>query len=706
MKKIKEFFKKHPRLALFVVLAIFLPIFAMGIFGITYRIFRSKLPPLIQLYNINPSVITRIYSADGKVLKEFYIERRILVPLDSMPPHLIDAVLSAEDRRFFDHWGVDLLGIFRSILVDIVKAKRVYGGSTITQQLARTLFTEFLPRKKTIPRKIKEILTALRIERAYSKKEILEMYLNQSNFGKGAYGVQAAAQAYFNKDVRELTVLDCATLVGVLPAPNRYSRVDSPEFALARRNTVLEAMKDCGKLTSAVADSLEQLPLSVDLQTNISGEAAHFAEMVRQFLEKKYGEKALYSEGLSVYTTLRQDFQKTAEVVIQDNLAKLQKNFESSHSLSEKEYTEIVADTVNGKVVKKRKFKQLQAALLAIDNRTGGILALVGGKDFTKSKFNRAIQAQRQPGSAFKPFVYAAAMDNGYNPTDVILDQPFILTGSDGKEWSPENYDRIFRGPTTLREGLKLSVNVVTIKLLQKLGPELVVSYAKRMGIKSPLQAVPSLGIGTSEVNLWELTDAFTCFPNLGIRVEPKYILKITDRLENVLEENNSTKKDEALSEQTAYVMTSMLQTVIDHGTGFPARAYGFQRPAGGKTGTTDDCMDTWFIGFIPQMTVGVWVGFDDKTKIGPDATGSSIALPIWTQFMLEATKKMPVLDFAVPSGIESDTVCFESGLLATDKCPKVLVDIFKENNAPTKYCTIHPSRHYPKERKKEEIPL
>ncbi|MDP3024834.1 MAG: PBP1A family penicillin-binding protein [candidate division Zixibacteria bacterium] len=668
----------------------------------TYRTYRKDLPSLSQLHNIEPNLSTKLYGSDGKIFKEFYTERRTLIPLREMPPYLLDALLSVEDRKFYHHWGIDLTGTARALATALLRLKKIEGASTITQQLARTLF---LTLEKTLTRKIKEALTAIKIERTYSKDEILEMYLNQIYFGEGAYGIQAAAQVFFNKDARELSLPECALLVGVLPSPNRYSPLKNPNLALSRRNLVLKAMKDYGKLTEAAYDSLKALPLLLEASSSKTGLGPYFSEMVRQYLIEEYGEKSLYNGGLSVYTTLNPEMQKAAEEIVKTRLALLQKNFESSHTLKEDNYITIAVDTLNGKVRRRRVFKELQAALVAIDNRTGNILAMVGGKDFTKSEFNRAIQALRQPGSAFKPFVWTSALENGFKPTDIIYDTPVVLQAGDGTEWKPQNFDNTFRGPMTLREGLRISRNIVSVKLIQKITPQEAVKYAHQMGINSYLAPFPSLSLGSSEVNLLEMVDAYSVFPNGGIRVEPKSVLKITDRYGKILEKNSSVEKHEVLDPQTTYIMTTLLQTVIDQGTGAPARAWGFDRPAGGKTGTTDENMDTWFIGFTPQITAGVWVGMDDKTALGKHGTGAEMALPIWTEFMKVATAGMPVLNFIRPEGLYLRTVCLKSGLLATSRCLETATDYFTDKTEPKEYCNLHPSKDLPPPEDKIRFP-
>ncbi|MGB2805399.1 MAG: PBP1A family penicillin-binding protein [Candidatus Zixiibacteriota bacterium] len=659
----------------------------------TYYTYKKDLPSLSQLHNIEPSLVTKIYAADSTVIKEFYTERRILTPLKRMPPYLIDAVLATEDRRFFTHWGANIPAMGRALWHNFWAGRRAQGASTITQQLARTLF---LTPEKTIPRKIKEVLTAIKIERNYTKEEILEMYLNQCYFGRGAYGVQAAAQLYFGKDIEELAVSDCAVLTGIPKNPSRYSPITHPDLALQRRNIVLESMKDFDKMSESVADSLKSLPLEITTTSTPVGEAPYFTEMVRRYLESKYGEDGLYRGGLSVFTTLNLELQKTAEETLIRELETRQSAMERTHTLSDTNYTVEVIDSTGDEPQKKREYKQIQGALVALDNKTGNILTLVGGRDFSQSQWNRAVQALRQPGSGFKPFVYTAAIDNGARPTDIMYDIPIILTGEDGKEWSPENFDEVFRGPVTLREALAKSINVISAKLIQKVTPQQTIFFASHMGISSRLAPYPSLALGSSEVTLWDMVTAFSVFPNGGIRVEPKYLLKITDRYGKVLEEKKFSKREEVLSAQTAYIMTTMLRSVMNRGTGYGARARGFTRPAGGKTGTSDFCMDNWFTGFTRQITAGVWIGYDDKTVIGKNVTGAHTALPVWTDFMIKAHEKLPVEDFKTPPGIYFKTICLESGLLATDKCPRIITDVFTQATLPEGICDLHPSDEVP----------
>jgi len=673
----------------FVVLSAFFLIIMAIVLYRTYIIYERDLPSFESLHNIEPSLKTKIYAADGSLLEEFFNENRVLTPYDKIPTQMIDMLLSVEDREFFDHWGMNIKRTFKSVIIDVLRWKKAYGASTITQQLARMLF---LHRKKTIERKIKEALTAIKLERTYSKEEILQMYLNQYYFGRGAYGISAAARAYFDKPVEELTINDCALLVGLLKAPSRYSALDSAEQILHIRDNSLYSYFDWGKISRSKYDSLRSLPLELKSPKDESGRAPYFTEMIRQHLLDKFGENELYSGGLRVITTLNWNIQKVAEREMKNKLDSMQASYERIFSINNPNYTYIKNDTIGGHVFPKRAYKELQGAAVSVNNENGDVLALVGGKSFAESKFNRAVQALRQPGSSFKPFVYTAAMDNGYHPSDIFYDGPIVLEIPGQKEWRPQNFDNEFMGEMTLRDGLRLSRNLVAIKLLQKLNPQQVIFYATRMGITTPLQPVASLAIGTSEVKLIDIASAYTVFPNGGIKAPYRYILKVTDRYGNVLEDNSAIQKEEVLSAQTAYIMTNMLQSVVDNGTGRAARALGFTRPAGGKTGTSDNFCDNWFIGFTPQITSGVWVGFDDKTSIGKNQTGSVNALPIWTAIMKAAHDTLPITNFEIPDGIAFADICLKSGKLATARCTDVRREVYKADDVPQETCPLHPS--------------
>jgi penicillin-binding protein 1A len=668
---------------LFFVLVVIAVFGAAGVvFGMVRWISRD-LPTPEQLTAIHAPVKTVVYDARGRLLHEFFRENRQPVPVKQLPPHLINATLSTEDRSFYRHWGVDLYGVGRAAVTNVLKMRRVEGGSTITQQLARNLF---LTHERTLSRKAKEIALAIEIERNYSKEQILELYFNQIYFGEGAYGVESAAKTYFGKSVRELTLPECALLAGLPANPSVYSPRRRPAAAKARRSKVLRNMLVTSSITQVEFDNANSAPLGVTPVRYSNDRAPYFVEMVRLHLDEHYGSNAVYEGGLKVYTTLDMDLQQIAERVLEKNLTDLETELKlkATHA----NYVVPPADSVHGG----QSTPYLQGALCAIDSRTGAVRALVGGRDWNHSNFNRAIQARRQAGSTFKPFVYTAAIDNGFHPTDIIVDEPVSFPAGDGTLYQPGNYDRTFRGPVTLRYALQQSINIPAIKLLRKVGTSLVSSYARRMGIRSPIGQNLSIALGSSEVTLLELTSAYAVLANRGIRNDPLFILKVEDKNGTLLEKN-SPRPTEVLPEETAAVVTSMLQSAMDHGTGTPARLRGFTLPAAGKTGTMDDYMDAWFEGYIPSLVCGVWVGFDQKKTIGPGMTGSRAALPSWTDFMIGATRGRPVEDFSSPLGTSSREVCAETGLLATQGCPNVTTELFSEGSEPADFCTTHPGR-------------
>jgi len=666
----------------------------------TVIILQHGLPSPAQLNNIQPRLITRIYDRNDDVLMEYYTERRILIPYSEIPPYLIDCLLATEDRKFYDHWGVDMRRIFGAVAHNIAKFNlTAEGASTISQQLARSLF---LTPEKTLSRKLKEALTSIRIERTYSKNEIIQMYLNHHYFGPRAYGIQAASQLYFSKNAQDLNLLESALLIGLLKAPSRYNPLEHPDRAIIRRNIVLNSLVDYGKLTPEMADSLKQVPLELSRQKNDVGQAPYFTELVRQRILDEYGEEGLYSSGLSIYTTLDLRLQAVADSAVAAEVDTQQALHERYYKITNEDYTYLTPDTLGGPD-SIRVYKQIQGMLFAMDNQTGAVLAFVGGRDFKTSKFNRVVQALRQPGSAFKPIVYATAIDNGFSPSDLLLDSPIVLTIG-GEEWRPSNFDMTFRGEMTLREGLRSSINLIAVKLIMDplVTPRQVVEYARRFGITTRLDPVPSLAMGSSDVLLWEMVPAFSVFPNGGILRKPFYITKIVDRNGYVKYEKTMADQEEVLSEQTAYIMTNMLETVLNHGTGIGARLRGFRPPAGGKTGTTNDYTNNWFLGFVPQLTCGVWIGFDDYTRIGSPSkgeVGASTALPVWTQFMKAACDSLPPKEFPIPPGIYTATVCLDSGELAKGDCVRTVTDLFTEETLPKTECHLD---HHADQSKKE----
>lgn len=694
MDKITEKNNKNigPTVRNLMILAVLIIIFFSIVTYRTYVVYKEDLPSFEELHNIEPSLKTKIYSADGALLQSYFNENRVLTPYSQMPKHLINMLLAVEDQQFWDHWGINVVRVAKAAFVDLVEGRIAQGASTITQQLSRMLF---LDREKTFARKIKEALTAIKLERTYSKEEILQMYLNQYYFGRGAHGIAAASRAYFDKRVDELSINDCALLVALLKGPSRFKVFDSTDLAIRIRNRSLYSYYGWGKISRAEYDSLRSLPLELKEPLQESGRAPYFTEMVRQYILDKYGEKVLYSGGLTVMTTLDWKLQQATEFQVKSKLDSLQARIERSYPITSSAYAYALPDTVDIYGDSIRVYKQIQGAAIAINNENGNILSLVGGRSFAETKFNRAVQARLQPGSAFKPFIYTAAIDNGYHPSDIFYDNSIKLQIPGAKDWRPHNFDNEFLGRMTLRKGLEMSRNLIAIKLLLKITPEQAIFYAHKMGISDPLEPVASLAIGTGVVKPLEIVSAFTVFPNGGIHVPPRYILRIVDRYGNVLEDNSNIQKEEVLSAQTAYIMVSMMRSVLDgeKGTGRGARWRGFTRPAGGKTGTSDNFCDNWFIGYTPQITAGVWVGFDEKTSIGKNQTGAVNALPIWVEIMKSAHENLPVLDFERPDGIEEAIVCLESGKLATDRCVEVVKEIFRTEDVPVVTCPIHPSK-------------
>jgi len=574
-------------------------------------------------------------------------------------------------------------------VTNVLRWRKAAGASTITQQLARMLF---LTRKKTFERKIKEALTAIKLERTYSKEEILEMYLNQYYFSRGAYGPAAAAHIFFSKEVSELNISDCAILIGLLKGPNVNSPLNNPDKALQARNRVLYSYYSWGKISEAAYDSLASLPLEISPPVEKIGTAPYFTEAVRQYLMETYGEQALYSGGLKVFTTLDASLQKAAEDAVDKKVDQLRERIANRYNASNKDYGRFMPDTVDQYGDSIRVLRKVQGALVSIDNSNGGVLAMVGGRSFEESKFNRAVQSLLQPGSAFKPFVYTAAVDNGIRTTEIIDDNPIVLEIPGAKEWRPHNFDYKFRGPITLREGLQYSRNLIAVKLILRIHPEQAIFYARRMGITTPLAAVPSLAIGSGEVRLIDLVSAYSVFPNQGIHIPYRLVDRVIDRYGRVLEENSAIKKEEVLSKQTAFIMVDLMQSVVNYGTGRGVRSRGFSRPAGGKTGTTDNFCDNWFVGYTPQITTGCWVGFDTKLSLGRNQDGAKNGVPIWTEYMIAAHDSLPVEGFEEPEGIVHLEVCLESGEIATDRCLNVRNEVFSDDNQPTTTCHLHPS--------------
>jgi penicillin-binding protein 1A len=730
----------------------------------------EDLPKISKLSDYHPPTITTVYSDDNRKIGEFFKERRVVVSLAQMPQMLLEAFIAAEDSRFYKHKGVDFLSILRAMFKNIEAGSIVQGGSTITQQVTKSFL---LTPEKNFTRKIKEAILAYRIDKSFTKEEVLYLYLNQIYLGHGAYGVEAAAGNYFGKSVNELNLAECAMLAGLPQAPSRYSPFRHPERAKQRQNYVLNRMVEEGFISNTEATEAYNIQLDIKPRKNwYIEEVPSYTEHVRQYIQNTYGADILYNEGLQVYTAVNIEMQKIARVEIEKELRTLDKRQGYRGPLKHLAKAEIEtffkelkteSDTpdespdgaITGVVVsvddndKKVRVRMahatgtialadmrwarkpdpevalneapvrlpgevlsvgdvilvavkgqageggliplsleqtpaVQAALMCVETETGHVKTMVGGRDFRDNQFNRAIQSRRQPGSAFKPIIYAAAMDKGFTPASMIVDSPIFFKdrGSDFK-WQPKNYEEKFNGPTLLRDALAKSRNIISIKLLQQIGVKYAIDYAHKLGIESPLSQDLSIALGSSGVSLLELLSAYSVFANHGYMVQPVFITKIVDRNGNVLELNSPTRK-KVIEKSTAYIITSMLESVVKDGTGW--RAKELQRPVAGKTGTTNNLNDAWFIGYTPEYVTGTWVGFDGDASLGKGETGSRAASPIWVSFMKQVLADKPVQLFEVPEGVVYSKIDSETGLMPSPESNSTRFEVFKEGTQPRVY--------------------
>ena len=663
-------------------------------------VYTTDLPQVEALEAYRPSSITEIYDDHGRVVGSFALQRRVVAGYDDFPPVLREALVSIEDKDFYRHSGINFWRIIGAAYRDVESGGKVQGASTLTMQLARNLF---LSPDRSFHRKVQETMLAIQIERRFTKPQIFTLYANQIFLGHGVYGFEAASEYYFSKPAKNLTLDEAALLAGLPKGPGVYSPINHPDRALKRRNLVINAMLEDGKITAAQADAARSEPLVLHLAHDPNSLAPYFVEEIRRYLEAKYGADQVHEGGLKVYTSLDMDLQKAANQAVLDGLAAYERRhgwkghlenvvaegialdkyanpdwddepeaggyvhalvtsagtgiatlkfgrFTAALGQSDVAWTQqkianilkagdicyvkILSLGANGAAkVSLEQDSGAQGALLALDNTTGGIRALVGGRDFNDSKFDRATQALRQVGSSFKPYVYTTVIDQGASPDDTILDEPVSFETPSGP-YSPHNYDEKFEGIITLRRALAQSRNIPALKLANKVGIKDVIGYAERFGITAKLPPYLPVALGSAEITLIEQTSAYSVFPNDGVRVIPRYITRVTDYEGRVLEEDFPEVKD-VISERTARIMTSMLQGVVQHGTGIAASRLPF--PVGGKTGTTNDFTDAWFVGFSPTMTCGVWVGYDEKKSLGAKETGAHAALPIWMNFMSTA---------------------------------------------------------------------
>lgn len=676
---------------------------ALG-FGFLFRLYQT-LPSLGQMQNIEQPLVSRVLAKDGTLIHDFSIERRFYVSLKKIPKEVCEAVIATEDRRFYKHWGIDLRRIFGAIAVDVIRGHYAQGASTLTQQLARNVY---LTSRSSLIRKIREALTAIQLESCYTKDEILELYLNQVYLGAGVYGVEAASEYYFNKHVEELSLTESALLGGLIQLPEHYrpDRKRNIPRITQRRNTVLKAMLSMKFIDRRTYKEATAQEVICNPKKKVSEVGAYYIEMVRRYIAAKYGDAVLYNGGLTIHTTLNAVAQDSSErsatrgvAVLQGRLnrlfldsSKADKRLKISRSFFLQHFDSVYAEHEEelDALPDSIRLRKAQISVVALEPSTGAIRVLIGGRSFAESKFNRALNARRQPGSAFKPFVYTAAMDNGFTPASVVLDQPITLVTPEG-EWRPENYDHAFNGPVTIRKALAKSINLVAIQVLNKVGAQKVIEYARRMGLKHTMNPVPSLAIGACEATPMEITSAYSVFPNHGIRAKAYCIDKVVDKNGRVLE-SHTIQEEEAISAPTAYLMCSLMRSVVCCGTAASIRGLGFTRPASGKTGTTNNYSDAWFVGYTPQMACGVWTGVDERRSLGQGVTGSMAAIPVWVKTMTPLHLDLPVVDFKRPkTGIKSVVICEESNLIATSACPKTYVEVFHTESI-IDTCNVHGS--------------
>ena len=754
------------------LLAAFIFTVISGVIGVVgvYFYLSKNLPKIATLKDYRPPVITTVFSDDNRKIAEFFKERRIVIPLSQMSPMLKNAFIAAEDARFYNHKGIDVLSIIRAFFKNIEAGAIVQGGSTITQQVAKSFF---LTPQKSYVRKIKEAILAYRIDRKFTKEEILFLYLNQIYLGHGAYGVEAASENYFGKSAQGLNLAECAILAGLPQAPSRYSPFRYPQRAKQRQIYVLNRMVGEGYITNLQTTEAINRVLDIKPRRNLYiEEVPVYTEHIRRYIAKTYGNDILYEGGLKIYAAVNVEMQKIAREEIENGLNALDKRQgyrgpiehlppEAIESFSKALQDELdmspledgriangvvievndknntvtvrmgkalgviriddmrwarkpnlevayyearvnhpgevlkVGDVIQVRVKQKifntdrwwlalEQTPKVQAALLCIESETGYVKVMLGGRDFRESQFNRAVQSRRQPGSAFKPIIYASALDKGFTPATTIIDSPIVYQDINHDfTWKPKNYKEKFYGPTLFRDALAKSRNVVTIKILKDVGIDYAIDYARKLGITSNLNRDLSIALGSSGVSLLELVRAYSVFNNLGYLVNPVFITKILDRDGNVIEEAELVR-EKVIEESTAYIMTSLLEGVVKHGTG--RRVLALKRPVAGKTGTTNNLHDAWFAGYSPRYTTGTWVGFDDENSLGKGETGSRAASPIWLGFMQKILAGKSVRVFQVPEGVVFSNIDAETGFLPIPESKKTIFECFKEGTVPTEY--------------------
>jgi penicillin-binding protein 1A len=691
-RKKESFRSRHPILVRLVLLTgTFLAAAGAGLaFGAWALVCRGgQCPPVDALNDYTPRQTSKLYAADGRFIAELGLERRTLVKLDEIPPNVQQAFVIVEDKRFYSHAGIDWSRVVGALVRDILARSWDEGFSTITMQLARNVFPERISREKTLVRKIKEGKVAREIERKFDKKKILELYLNQINLGNGAYGVETASQRYFGKSVRDLNIAEAATLAALPKAPERYNPKRHPERAIQRRNTVIELMRRNGAITDEQAREARAYPLQLANKTEAGDTAPYFVEWVRRQLDQQFG-RQLYEQGLRVYTTLDLDMQLAAERALERQLRRIEAG--RFGKFTGESYEHYIARSIAG-VEPGENSPYLQGAFVAIDPRNGSVKAMVGGRDFYDSKFNRATQALRQPGSSFKPIVYAAAVQNGRSPSYILEDTAISVDQGTGTPWTPKNYDGRFEGPMPMRRGLFESRNMIAIQVGMELGENTIINEARNFGITTPIPPYPSIFIGSADVYPLEMISSYAPFANQGIRATPNAIVRVENARQEVLWQQTPSRTT-VLSPEESWIMVDMMKDVIRRGTAAGSVwGAGFHHPAGGKTGTTNDGTNVWFIGYTADLLAGVWIGFDKPRKIMSDAQGGRLAAPAWTAFMTDVYRQRPAPpDWPRPMSIITREIDYSTGLLQTPYCPRNLVgtEVYIPGTEPTRECDKH----------------
>lgn len=690
-KSKRSFGKRFPFLTkVAAITAVALVTIGAGIGGGTWLMICSdnRCPSIDVLDEYTPTQTSKLFAADGRFIAELGMERRTLVTLEEIPQVVQDAFVTTEDKRFYNHNGVDYLRVIGAGLRNIQSGRYAQGFSTITMQLARNVFPEKLSREKTLIRKLQETKVALAIEAKYPKKKILELYLNQIALGNGSYGVETASQRYFGKSVRDVNLAEAATLAALPKAPTRYNPRRYPDRAIQRRNTIVELMRSNDVISNEEASLAKAYPLRLASKVESGETAPYFVEWIRQLLDAQFG-RQLYEGGLNVYTTLDLDLQTAAERALERQIRSIESGKQRPYSHIT--YEQYIARSASGETSGESS-PYLQGSFVAVDPRTGGIRALVGGRDYHDSKFNRATQGMRQPGSTFKPLVYAAAIQNGLTASTLIDDGPISIAQADGSRWEPKNYDHKNLGMMTMRRGLYMSRNMVAINAGLQLGTRAVINQARNFGITTPIPPYPSIFIGSADVHPVEMVASYVPFANGGVRSQTNAILRVENSKGQVIW-RPQPRKTQVMSPEEAWIMVSMMKDVVQRGTAYNSVwNAGFKYPAGGKTGTTNDGTDVWFVGFTSDLVAGVWIGFDKPKTIMRNAQGGQLAAPAWTTFMTEVYLRKPApSDWPRPETVSTRLIDSFTGLLFTPSCagPAIITEFYVPGTEPTQECGV-----------------